>query len=322
MTDARDRLPSLEPAVTACPACGGSRSEALHAIGDRWMEGPGVFHYLSCLDCGAAYLADPPGEADWPLYYPHGYIRRGTAPRNLRARLRRRDLAPRVELVRRQPGGRRVLDVGCATGEFLDAMRRHGWTVAGVEPTPWAAHEATSRGLPVWPSTLADARLPRGAFDVATMWDVIEHLGDPGADLRAVSQALRPGGRLVLTTPVHDGWEARAFGTRWPGWDAPRHLVVFSRQALHRLLAATGYRVLEERWISESYLISAMHVSLLARERLPRRVADAVWTAAHLRPLRLAAAPSFRWLDETLGGCWLTVVAEWDGGDSIGERRR
>jgi SAM-dependent methyltransferase len=162
------------------------------------------------------------------------------APAWLRRIFRRLDLAPRVALTRSQPG-KRVLDVGCATGEFLVPMRAAGWTIAGVEPTRWAADAAASHGLPVWPTVLADARLPEAAFDVATMWDVVEHLDEPGADLRRIHRALRPGGRLILTTPVLDGWEARLFGERWPGWDAPRHLTLFTRARLSALLEESGF---------------------------------------------------------------------------------
>jgi SAM-dependent methyltransferase len=192
-------------------------------------------------------------------------------------------------------------------------MRAAGWIVAGVEPAPWASAEACARGLPVWPTTVADAALPGAAFDVATLWDVVEHLDSPGRDLRAIARSLRPGGRLLATTPVLDSWEARRYGQRWPGWDAPRHLLVFDRDTLRGLLASCGFRVLFCTWISESYLITAMHLGLLAREHLPRPAADAAWTALHARPVRLAAAPAFRRLDRAAGGCWLTVVAEKDG---------
>lgn len=241
-------------------------------------------------------------------FYPEEYIRVGRAPERVLRWLRRRDLEPRVRLVAEQPG-RRVLDVGCATGEFLDAMRAAGWIVAGVEPAPWAADRALARGLPVWRATLRRSALPQASFDVVTMWDVIEHLSDPRDDLAAVRRALRPDGRLILTTPVLDGWEARRFGRRWPGWDAPRHLLVFDRSSLERLLDSAGFRILCWSWKSESYLISAMHVGLIGREVLPRRMADAVWATVHARPARMLAAPIFRWLDRAAGGCWITVVA-------------
>lgn len=272
------------------------------------MEVPGEFSFARCLACDQVYLRQRPADDELERYYPDHYVRTGMAPAWLRRWMRRRDMAPRAHLAAAQPG-RRLLDVGCSTGEFLELMRARGWTVAGVEPAAWAARAAAGRGLPVWPSTVAEAALPPSAFDVATLWDVIEHLPSPRRDLEAVHRTLRPGGRLLATTPVLDGWEARLFGTRWPGWDPPRHLTVFTRATLQRVLEAAGFRVVAWSWISESYLITAMHVALVARERLPRPLAEVVWSLAHARPLRLAAAPLFRRLDRRAGGCWLTVVA-------------
>jgi 2-polyprenyl-3-methyl-5-hydroxy-6-metoxy-1,4-benzoquinol methylase len=284
----------------------------MHRATDRWMEMGGTFGFARCAACRQVYLRERPPQDDLARYYPPGYIRRGRAPEALRRWMRRRDQAPRVRLAAAQPG-RRLLDVGCATGEFLAAMRAVGWVVAGVEPAPWAVAEASAKGLPVWPTTVGTAALPPAAFDVATLWDVIEHLAAPRQDLKAIARSLRPSGRLIATTPVLDGWEARLYGDRWPGWDAPRHLLIFERDTLASLLRSCGFHPVAWTWISESYLITAMHLGLLARERLPRPVASAAWSAVHARPVRLAAAPVFRRLDRWAGGCWLTVVAEKDG---------
>ncbi|MFN2251095.1 MAG: class I SAM-dependent methyltransferase [Anaerolineae bacterium] len=293
----------------SCPVCGSDRHQRLRPAVDRWMGVPGDFAYATCQDCGLDYLRLRPAQEAMALYYPADYIRRGSGPAALRRLFRRLDLAPRVALTRSQPG-QRVLDVGCATGEYLVRMREAGWTVAGVEPTGWSADAAAARGLPVWRSTLADADLPCGAFDVATMWDVVEHLDEPAADLARVRSALRPGGRLLIATPVRDGWEARLYGERWPGWDAPRHLTVFTRRRLADLLRDAGFRVLGRHYIYESYLITAMAAGLVARERLPAPLADVVWGLLHARPLRLLMAPAFRAADHLLGGCWVTLVAE------------
>jgi 2-polyprenyl-3-methyl-5-hydroxy-6-metoxy-1,4-benzoquinol methylase len=301
---------TVPPMVTVdCPVCASGEHDPGHVATDRWMGRPGRFRYARCRACGVHYLRDRPAPAAMAMYYPPEYVRRGRAPARLRDWLRRRDLAGRVALVRAQPG-RRVLDVGCSNGAFLAAMRSAGWVVAGVEPTAWGAAEAKARGIPVWPTVLANAGLPAAAFDVATMWDVIEHLDHPAADLARLTRAIRPGGRLIVTTPVVDGWEARAYGTRWPGWDAPRHLVLFDRSALAALLERSGFRVIDVTWLSESYLISAMTIALAARAYLPRRLGDAWWTLVHLRLLRILAAPVFRRLDRAWGGCWVTVVAE------------
>jgi SAM-dependent methyltransferase len=300
---------SHETITVSCPVCGSDEHGSLLEVTDRWLGLPGSFSYARCTSCGLVYLRRRPAAEDLDDYYPPRYIQRGRGPEWMHRLFRTLDLRPRVALTLAQPG-HRVLDVGCSTGEFLDQVRAQRRVVAGVEPSEWASAAAAGRGLPVWPSTVSDARLPQGAFDVVTMWDVIEHLDDPLGDLVAIRRALRPGGRLLVTTPVLDGWEVRAFGHAWPGWDAPRHLTLFTQARLGDLLSEAGFRVLGRRWVYESYLITAMALSLVARERLPRALADVVWTLLHARPVRLVMAVPFRVLDRALGGCWVTFVAE------------
>lgn len=309
------------PVLVDCPLCGSSARTWLHESGDRWMGGPGTFRYARCAACGHAYLGLRPPPDEMSRYYPTDYIPRGRAPAAIRRALRRHDLARRVRLVHRwaeradgRPG--RVLDVGCATGDFLVECRAKGLAVAGVEPAPWAARLAAARGLPVWPTDLAGAALPAAAFDVVTLWDVIEHLEQPVEDLRRIARALRPGGHLVVGTPVEDGWDARAWGRAWAGWDTPRHLSVFSTRSLERALEATGYRVLWKGWVHEGYLISALSLTLIARERLPGPVAAIVRALLHARPVREAMRPVFRALDERWGGSAITVLASRAGAGS------
>ena len=46
--------------------------------------------------------------------------------------------------------------------------------------------------------SLAKADLPHGHFDLVTLWDVVEHYEDPGAELREISKLLKPGGVVFL----------------------------------------------------------------------------------------------------------------------------
>ena len=71
-------------------------------------------------------------------------------------------------------GRRRLLDVGCHIGVFLELAAARGWAAQGIEPSGWACAVARDRGLDVRCSTLRDAALPAAAFDVVTMWDVID----------------------------------------------------------------------------------------------------------------------------------------------------
>lgn len=106
-------------------------------------------------------------------------------------------------LERDQPKGR-ILEVGAAGGFFLEAARRRGWTVHGVEISPFAAEYARRElGLPVDTADVMEAALPAGSQEVVYVDNILEHTIDPVAVLRRVHELLAPGGLLVVIVPTY-----------------------------------------------------------------------------------------------------------------------
>jgi hypothetical protein len=79
-------------------------------------------------------------------------------------------------------------------------------------------------------------------YDVVTMWDVVEHLADPRAELEAAFSLLAPGGALHLSTIDASSRVARVMGRHWP-WLMDMHLYYFDRRSVSRLLEQAGFRV-------------------------------------------------------------------------------
>lgn len=139
-----------------------------------------------------------------------------------------------LEIVRRYVAGGRVLDVGCASGAFLDCAADAGWSVVGVEPAEILCHKAAQllRGRgEVHCVALQLADLPLSSFDVVTLWDVLEHVPDPLRFLQHCANLLRPGGYLLANVPDLDSLQSRLLGERWPLLLA-EHLNYFNRQSL------------------------------------------------------------------------------------------
>lgn len=138
-----------------------------------------------------------------------------------------------------------VLDVGAATGLFVECARKRGWNATGIEPSAWAAaHAREVHGQPVVTGFLADQELPTGSVEMVTLWEVIEHLPDPASELREIHRVLRQGGTLAISTPDAGSLVARLLGRKWPGWrKIPEHLFHFDRKSLTKLLTATGFEV-------------------------------------------------------------------------------
>ena len=154
-----------------------------------------------------------------------------------------RNLKPFEALVASNSPTRRLLDVGCHIGVMVELAQERGWEAWGVEPSTWASEQARSRGLHVITGTLDHADVPSDYFDVVTMWDVIEHLTDPAAELRNVLRVLKPGGIFAIHTIDIESWFARLTGKRWP-WLMEMHLYYFSPRTLTRMLEQMGYQVI------------------------------------------------------------------------------
>ena len=139
-----------------------------------------------------------------------------------------------------------LLDVGCATGFFLDLARSKGWNVVGTEVSSFGARFAQERfGLDVRLGTLRELRFDDQAFDVVTMWDVIEHVLDPMAELLEVHRVLRQGGLLSIITPDASSPVARLLGSRWEEYRRVReHVYFFSRRTLAEMLRKAGFDIL------------------------------------------------------------------------------
>src|SRR5207253_615746 len=104
----------------------------------------------------------------------------------------------------------RVLDVGCSTGYLARRLVEHGAVVVGIEADKRAAAEARAVCEEVLVGDVETMSLPwpDRSFDVVICGDLIEHLRDPERFLVRVRPLLRPGGRLVLTTPNVANWRS------------------------------------------------------------------------------------------------------------------
>ena len=255
-----------------CIACGCVGVELYDGLTD-YLEGtPQTWRMVRCAReaCGMLWLDPMPVEADlikaYATYHTHSRRSRGAAELALSAlnatcKLASRllDLSTGLGRQRRQlrtmfigsaPPGK-LLEVGSGSGRFLDRMRRAGWQVQGTDFDLAVAHRVRDKyGLQIDVGDLAGLRYPAGAYDVVAMSQVIEHVHDPLALLRECRRVLRPGGRMVLSTPNAAGLAHRRYGRCWRGLEPPRHLHIFTPSALAECAHAGGLKVEMMRTLS------------------------------------------------------------------------
>ena len=98
-------------------------------------------------------------------------------------------------------------------------------------------------GLELHHGDLSSVGFAAGSFDAVTMSHVIEHVPQPVVLLKEVWRVLRPGGRLVVTTPNSGSLGHQVFRGNWMGLDPPRHLHVFSLGSLGQIARAGGFEL-------------------------------------------------------------------------------
>jgi len=153
----------------------------------------------------------------------------------------------RALLAREVLPGERVLDLGCGAGRFVRALAELGAEPVGVEVAEGALERAR-RNVPGADLRLAepDGAVPLGHASVDLVWcsEVVEHVVDVPALLGEARRVLRPGGRLLLTTPDHGPLKRTALALlRFEAHFDPRgeHLRFFSARSLSEALVAAGY---------------------------------------------------------------------------------
>jgi len=260
---------------------------------------PSGFHYTRALDAMKDVSPDVDPEAaltDEDVAYIEQVLQSSSAKYD-----------NQVEVVRKYVSiaGKKALDIGCGGGLFLSLLKREGAKVCGIELSASRAHYARTRhGLEVinrpietdyWQSDHVEA------FDIVTMWDVIEHVNYPAATLESAARVLRSGGYFLIDTPCRDGFYHRVGALtyrlskgRYPTflnsmYSEHRfgHKQIFSLVEMRTLFEDVGLEVLEAKEFHElSFPYRHYLTKLLNSDRLAALVEPGIRIALRVFPVR------------------------------------
>lgn len=233
----------------ACAACSSKLPSSPQLfIDDPWFHTPGNFRYLTCNQPGCRSMTQHPRpdiellDSAYQNYFTHG-----AGEDSLLTRLRRilgGDHRFTVWGLPKEPAGI-LLDIGCGDGTDMLRLCERGWRVVGVDNDPAARKVAADRGLEVYGAL---EEVPPGTSpEVILMRHTIEHVPDPSSFLSRLKRFATERTTVVIVTPNVHAFGRVVFGKWWRGYDAPRHLQIFSPGGLTMVVERAGYEIAEVR---------------------------------------------------------------------------
>lgn len=232
----------------SCPNCGGVRMSNLFTAKD-WSS-TDTFQVWQCESC--SFGVTRPMPADIGAYYPENYrhfnpLISAIMTAMYRARVR--------SWQKHFPKKGAALEVGCGNGWMIQALAEYGWKVVGFERDERVARRL-SEAMKIEIFSGGLEQLGTQKFDLILMFNVIEHLTDPFAQIKRCAEMLNDGGTIILSTQNFASLQAKWTGAHWSHLDVPRHLFHFSARSFDTLFAKNSLqriRTSTMSWIHDPY---------------------------------------------------------------------
>lgn len=247
--------------MDACPYCQNPVSTPYISLKDDFLTKE-PFEIVECSACHLLYTTPRPDTDHIGAYYEsdeylsHQENKSGLVPSIYEA-VKSVNIKRKVKLATQELPIGSLLDIGCGVGDFLLAVSKTGWNIAGIEPSEHAKAIASQRlgFTPLDPTQTCE--LSDASFDVITMWHVLEHVDQLHEQLHQLERLLKPGGRLVIALPNYQSYDANYYREHWAAWDVPRHLNHFSKETLTHIVQDFHFKFIDFHGLKwDSYYIS------------------------------------------------------------------
>ncbi|MFI5221766.1 MAG: class I SAM-dependent methyltransferase [Bacteroidia bacterium] len=240
-----------------CNLCGNKTGHTIpfrYAFKDRFLDG------VKCDSCELISIWPRPADKEIEEMYAEDYFT-GTDKSTHHMEvdylkiLNAGDYSEGVEQIKKYCPKGNVIEIGCATGNFLYALKNSGFTVKGVELSSFAVEYAAKNfGIPIinksFDEKLLGTELFENEFDVLVMSDVLEHFTDPTGSCQLVHKILKPGGVALIQVPgTLNLLSSRIaflifnlFGMKKTMTIPPYHLTEFTEKTIRRMLRESGFK--------------------------------------------------------------------------------
>lgn len=249
--------------ITTCPICDHEKFTFYTSAKDYTITGE-VFELRQCTHCNFIMTSPRPDKESIGKYYAsENYISHSGKSKTLFDKIylssRNITLNWKLQLIKEYVHNTEsVLDYGCGTGEFLNYMKKNGWSASGVEPAENARQKANQ---------LVDNKVSKdleafkpGSVKLITLWHVLEHIHDLNNTIQNLKSLLTSDGLIIIAVPNPKSHDSLYYKNKWAAYDVPRHLWHFTKETMNALLKKNGLKVLEVKPMK----LDSFYVSLLS----------------------------------------------------------
>ncbi len=239
--------------------------ELLFKARDILYNVPGEFQIVRCKECGLMMINPRLDKNEMKKYYPANYgpYKNYFANRLYTSNSKIKLILKKIKLLRiiqstknkffdtsgnRIPSYKKkgiVLEIGCATGSFLNEMKKKGWEVEGIEMDEKSVKYAKKNGLNVHLGDIVDYDFGPNKYDLILMFMVLEHLYNPLEVLKKCRNIITKDGYLVLSIPNSGSWEFKFFKGLWHALQPPNHLYFYNKKSIRKLLEISGFKIVK-----------------------------------------------------------------------------
>lgn len=236
-----------------CRLCSGEDTNLLFFANDthgRHILSHDRFAIYNCKNCKVTFTDIHANNEYYKKYYPENYYcdeyRNALLNRTL-ALLKKISFFKKEKLILKyKPKGNRILEIGCAKGDFLHSLPAY-FEKYGIEINEIAYQYVKNHysDITVYNTEVDSRYFSTGdiKFDIIVMWHVLEHVANPRAFIKALSNLIAEDGVIIFDVPNRNSLGFNLTKEAWFHLDAPRHLFYFNFESLKGLLGEYNLRI-------------------------------------------------------------------------------
>ncbi|MBK9107950.1 MAG: class I SAM-dependent methyltransferase [Saprospiraceae bacterium] len=250
--------------ITKCPICGEADFIPLFDCKD-YTQSQEWFSLIRCKHCQFTMTSPRPDTIDLGNYYKaNNYISHSDTSKGLINKLykfvRNFTLHLKIRWIQNLQKKGKLIDIGSGAGYFLDACKKSGYDVIGIEPDEPSRNLSFHKfKVECFPESHLDT-IGDKEVDLITMWHVLEHVPELASRLKQIQRILKPSGFAIIAVPNCNSFDANYYQSQWAAYDVPRHLWHFSPDNIIQLLGQHGFECIKIK----PMFFDAFYVSMLS----------------------------------------------------------